>query len=269
MLKRWTALGLITVLAGCVTIKNNQLTTERPDNMIVGGKLFTAVWMQRSAEYKALCIQAYNLADLRLNQILTYQKPSKPLAIVTDIDETFLDNSPYAVHQALQGKDYEESTWNEWVQKAVADTVPGSLKFFQDAAKKGVIVFYITNRNVAGRAATLRNLQKYQFPNADDAHLLTMGSSSSKEDRRSEVSQNYYIALFLGDNLGDFSSLFDKKQEAERSQTVLENQQEFGKRFIILPNPNYGDWESSLYQYNYKLKPAQKDSTFRANAKSY
>lgn len=262
-------LGCTMLMTGCITVKNNQLTAERNDNMIVGGKLYSAIWMQRSAEYKALCIQAYNIADLRLNQILTYQKPAKPLAIVTDIDETFLDNSAYAVHQALQNKDYQEKSWDQWVQKAQADTLAGALKFFQDAAKKGVAIFYITNRNTAGRAATLRNLQKYQFPNADDSHLLTKGSSSSKEDRRNEVSQNYHIALLLGDNLSDFSALFDKEEETQRSITVLEHSEDFGKRFIILPNPNYGDWETSLYQYNYQLSPAQKDSVFKANAKSY
>jgi len=29
-------------------------------------------------------------------------------------------------------------------------------------------------------------------------------------------------------------------------------QKAFGKRFIMLPNAMYGDWESALFEYQYK-----------------
>ncbi|HTN37076.1 MAG TPA: 5'-nucleotidase, lipoprotein e(P4) family [Arachidicoccus sp.] len=269
MLKPWFAFSFILLMTGCVTIKNNQVLSDGRNQMIANGKLFTAIWMQRSAEYKALCLQAFNTADLRLDQILTFQKPAKPLAIVTDIDETFLDNSPYAIRQSLQGKDYRQSSWDQWVSRASADTIAGALSFFKRAAVKGTTIFYVTNRNVAGRKATLQNLQKYKFPFADEEHLLTMDGSSSKEARRLQISQQFYIALLIGDNLADFSAIFDKKTEAERTDNVMQHASDFGKHFIILPNPNYGDWEGALYQYNYQYSPARKDSIFRASGKSY
>lgn len=265
-------LVLICLLAtGCATTKHNpaKVVNQSDDNTIVGGKLFTAVWMQRAAEYKALCEQAYNIATLRVNQYLQHGNASKPLAIVTDIDETFLDNSPYAVHRALQGKDYTDASWRDWTGRAEADTLCGALEFFKYAAAKGIAVFYITNRDEAERPGTLKNLQKFGFPFADSAHLYLSQGSSSKESRRSDVEKNYDIVLLLGDNLGDFSALFDHKTEAERSENVLNNKDEFGKKFIILPNPDYGDWEGALYHYNYKFTPAQKDSVFKANAKTY
>jgi len=35
-------------------------------------------------------------------------------------------------------------------------------------------------------------------------------------------------------------------------------QEEFGKRFIMLPNPMYGNWENAIYGYNFKLTEAEK-----------
>ncbi len=258
----------ICLLSGCKTIQVSNTPVNSSSDFIPHGKLFTAIWMQRSAEYKALCEQAYNLAELRLNESL--QKPSdKPLAVITDIDETALDNSPYAIHRALQGKDFDNASWSEWVKKADADTIPGALTFFKNAAAKSVTVFYVTNRNEKEREATLRNLLKFGFPNADEEHLLTMTTTSGKEPRRSDIAQKFNVVLLIGDNLGDFSVLFDKKPGTERTANVLNNRHEFGKRFIVIPNPNYGDWEGSLYKYNYSLTPAQKDSAWKANATYY
>jgi len=255
------------ILVSCTTAKNNQTTTPTPtnhSNTIAGGKLFTAVWLERAAEYKALCEQAYNIAMLRVQQYYNADTSSKPAAIITDIDETFLSTAPYAVQQVFQGKDFDTQSWDEWVNRTNADTLCGALAFFKYAASKGFTVFYITNRDEAVKAATLHNLQKYGFPFADNEHLIVSQGSSSKESRRLAIEKNYDIALLLGDNLGDFSALFDRKSEAERSANVLNNKEEFGKRFIILPNPNYGDWESAIYQYNYRLSIPQKDSIFKA-----
>jgi curved DNA-binding protein CbpA len=44
---------------------------------------------------------------------------------------------------------------------------------------------------------------------------------------------------------------------------------DFGNRLIVLPNPVYGDWESSLYHYNYGLTAAQKDSVIKVSLYSY
>jgi len=269
------AVLILTAASGCITIKQTDhgtsptTSTTNPDQLIASGKLFTAVWMQQSAEYKALCLQAYQLAELRLTQILTYQKPAKPLAIVTDIDETFLDNSPYAIHQALQGKDFDPVSWNQWVNQANADTIPGAYSFFNSAASQGVAVFYVTNRDQAGREATLKNLRKFNFPNADGEHLLTMSASSSKQARRDSIAEHYTIALLLGDNLTDFSALFDNHPTTQaRSKAVIDHREAFGKKFIVLPNPNYGDWENAIYQYKH-LNAAQKAAEFKKAGKTY
>lgn len=252
----------------CSTSQKTAVSQAGKGNITSNGKLFASLFQQRAPEYYALCAQAYNTARFRLDAALP-ANTGKPGAIVTDIDETVLDNSPYAVHQSLQGKDYDPATWNEWSNMAQADTVPGAVSFLQYAASKNVEVFYITNREENERAATLKNLRQYNFPNADDAHLLLKQTTSAKEARRQQVLANHNILLLMGDNLSDFSELFDKQTADKRQQTAQQLYSQFGNRFIVLPNPGYGDWETSLYQYNYKLTNAQKDSVIRAVLKKY
>ncbi len=258
---------LLTVfLLSCSTQKNqisgakNSITPSQIT--VINSKVMANLWMQRSAEYKALCFQAYNLAHLRLDEALKTSS-TKPKAIVTDIDETVLDNSPHDMAEALAGKDFDLKTWKAWTTKAAADTIAGAGSFLKYAAAKNVEVFYITNRDEDERAGTLKNLQKFNLPNADDAHLLLKQTTSSKEIRRDQVLKNHDIILFLGDNLNDFSAMFERKTYEERLQNAENNQAEFGKRFIVLPNPAYGDWENALYRYNYQLKAAQKDSVLK------
>jgi len=260
-----TCLSLLIACSGPKQVSS----TPSAGNLVVNGKLWSSVFQQKAAEYKALCIQAYNIARLRLDEALK-QPASKPRAIITDIDETFLDNSPFAVHQALQGKDYEPAAWTEWTNKGVADTVPGALSFFNYAAANNVEVFYITNRRESDRPGTLQNLKSFQFPFADDQHLVLRKDVSSKEPRRQQVAATHDIILLLGDNLADFSPLFDtRKSTDERAATVQQLAAEFGKRFIVLPNTNYGGWEDALYGNKTGLTPMQKDSAIKSNLKEF
>ncbi|MBS7564185.1 5'-nucleotidase, lipoprotein e(P4) family [Mucilaginibacter sp. Bleaf8] len=264
-MKKISAL-LISALALVTACKIPQKTTSV--SLANGGKVWSSLWQQRSAEYKALCFQAYNIARLRLDEAVK-QPGSKPLALVTDIDETALDNSPYDAMRAANNQEYDAATWKAWTAKAECDTVPGAPAFFKYAASKGVSVFYITNRDEDERTGTLKNLQRYGFPNADNEHLILKTSSSSKESRRQQVLSKYNIVLLCGDNLLDFDVLYDNHPaEQNREQVTQRLMQQFGSRYIIIPNPSYGDWEGALFNFNYKLTPAQKDSVIKAHLKT-
>lgn len=266
---------LCLVITACST--NRPVTTanlpeteaKRPQqSAIVNAKLFTSVYQQTAAEYKALCIQAFNMARTRLDQSLQ-AATDKPRAIITDIDETILDNSRYAIHMASLGSDYEPLSWSEWIERSEADTIAGAAAFLKYAASKGVEVFYITNRDEKDRNGTQKNLEVYNLPNADARHLIMRQGTSSKEQRRKEVGAGYNVVLYLGDNLADFDAAFDKKTQEERDHITLKYSQEFGNRFIIIPNPVYGDWEAVLYQYNNNFTLAEKDSIIKAAGKTY
>ena len=262
------------VAPSCIVVAGNGVSNQEISkgqnkqaiSPTLGGKLFTAAWMQRSAEYQALCIQSFDWAKHRLADIIAKHQ-GKPLAIVTDIDETIIDNSPNAVHQALKGEDYTDKSWDEWCDRADAVALAGAVKFFNYADKKGVKVFYITNRTERNRKGTMANLKKLGFPQVDDASFLFRGDTSDKTARRNEVLKNYDIALLLGDNLGDFDHLFDTSNEQERLNAVQKFENDFGHRFIVLPNPNYGTWEKAMNGGYPPLK--EKDSKLKSLLKTY
>jgi 5'-nucleotidase (lipoprotein e(P4) family) len=218
------------------------------------------LWQQNAAEYKALCYQAYNLAKLELDKLAKNQY-LRPIAIVTDIDETVLDNSPYNARMVKSDKDFTKDTWYAWGKEASAKAVPGALEFFNYAHKKGVTVYYLSNRDDIQKTETIENLKKLGFPGVDKAHVLLRNGASHKKPRRDLISQTHQIVMLFGDNLSDFSELFDKQSTQKRNQLVNKLKTNFGTKFIVLPNPMYGDWETKgIYEGSYKWTDKQKDS---------
>ncbi|MBL4678113.1 MAG: 5'-nucleotidase, lipoprotein e(P4) family [Mucilaginibacter sp.] len=246
----WLALALASptvLIMACKqgnqpTIKNGKAT------LLPEGPAWGALYQQRAGEYKALCYQAYNIATLRLEQYV--KRPSNlPKAIITDIDETVLDNSPYFVDRAKQGLTYSDSSWIAWTAQLKCDTLPGAAHFLKRAKELGVAVYYVTNRFAPERLATLENLKKFDLPDTDDAHLFVMGDDgSSKEGRRMNITKDHNVILFLGDNLGDFNKEFDERNPQIRSAKVGVNANSFGEHFIVFPNVMYGSWEDRLYK---------------------
>jgi 5'-nucleotidase (lipoprotein e(P4) family) len=95
--------------------------------------------------------------------------------------------------------------------------------------------------------------------------VLLKTNSSDKQPRRDVVLKNHKVVMLLGDNLSDFLSVFMSDSIKERNQLVDDLKEEFGERFIVLPNPMYGDWENhGIYQGKYDWTSKQKDSIRRA-----
>jgi len=109
--------------------------------------LLATLFQQKAAEKRALSYQAFNIAKLSLDSQLKVADLTKPLAVVVDIDETVLDNSPFEAKSILNNSDYPKY-WNEWCQLAAAKPLAGSVEFLNYAKSKGVVVFYITNRKI-------------------------------------------------------------------------------------------------------------------------
>ena len=226
------------------------------------------LWYQTSGEMRALAYQAFNVARLELDRDLAApQKSKKKRAVIVDVDETVLDNSPYQVGTITSGQGYPKG-WAQWIAKATARPLPGAVEFLNYAASKGVSVFYITNRKHPGRAATVKNLKAAGFP-VNPEHVMLRKKDRSKVVRRSRVLKDHRIVLLMGDSLGDFDGIFDKHTVAERSRAVDASRADFGRRFIVLPNPMYGDWEGAVYDGKWDLSESAKakvrNKVFRAN----
>lgn len=227
----------------------------------------STLWFQVSGEARASFYQAYHLATVRLDEYLTAPRKTRSPAVVTDVDETVLDNSPYQAWTILKKQSYPAG-WTEWVNKAEAAPLPGALEFFQYAASKGVEVFYVTNRTLTERTGTVENLKKMKFPFADTNHVLVRTAESSKQSRRNAISDNFDIVLLCGDNLNDLAE-FSKLSNDSRNAKVEEMKDEFGSRFIVLPNPMYGDWEGAAYGYNYGISDSAKAAKRKAALKGF
>lgn len=231
----------------------------------------SVLWQQNAAEYRALCYQAFNTAKMQLDAMLSKKSNAeKKLAIVTDIDETVLDNSPFNAKLIEKNEEYSQKEWDNWGKQESAKAIPGATKFLNYAKSKGVEVFYVSNRLDNQKTETLVNMKKVNFPYADKNHLLLKTNESAKQSRYDEVSKNYNILLFLGDNLSDFSNKFRAKSTDRRNKLADSLESHFGKDFIVLPNPMYGDWESKgIYQGRYDWTEAQKDSIRKADLHTY
>jgi 5'-nucleotidase (lipoprotein e(P4) family) len=224
------------------------------------------LWTQSSAEYRALAYQTFVLARLRLEQNLQTRNPRsrnrthQRTAVIVDADETVLDNSRFQAELVLRGMPYTAQAWREWCQRAEAGAVPGAVDFLTYAVQHGVSVFYITNRRQAEKAGTIANLQKLGFPNVSNETVMVRddGAPASKESRRQLVAARYRIALLVGDNLNDFNDDFSGKSIMDRANQVDRERAEFGTRYIVVPNPMYGDWESAVYENKSGLTDEQR-----------
>lgn len=229
----------------------------------------SVLWYQKSAEMKAIYYQTYYLAKLALDKNIVESQSEKKKAIVLDIDETILDNSPFSVKCIETGKAYTPKFWKEWSDLAKANILAGAKDFLNYAKEKNVNIFYVSNRKVNELESTIKNLKKYDLPNVDKKYIFLKEETSSKLERRNLILENYEILLFVGDNLTDFSEIYENRDKNLAIDLVEKDKNQFGKKWIILPNPIYGDWENAIYDNSFKLSEEEKNKKRKENLISY
>lgn len=240
----------ILFLAGCTNSTRNY-----KKDLVSESKLGT-LWVQDSGEYRALAYQAYNSARITFNSV---EKGGKIPAVVMDLDETVLDNSPYAAWQAVKGESYTPESWKRWCEAREAGAVPGALEFVKHVYSKGGEVFYVSNRKVDVKSATIDNLKFLGFLGVDERHVLLKEESSNKDGRRKSIEDmGYEIVMLIGDNLDDFDSMGYKKSNEIRKDNVNKNRDDYGVKFIILPNPVYGGFEGGIIEGYYRYSDLEK-----------
>ena len=245
--------------------------------------LNAVAWVQASVEYKALSEQTYRAAADHLDAALkekhwdalvpeergnaaTGLKP----AVVMDVDETVLDNSPYQARLIRDGKEFDDLTWDQWVAEKKARPVPGVVDFAKAASAKGVTIIYISNRAVHLKDATIANLKAVGLPVADDSVFLGLGTfvkdceqnGSEKNCRRRLAGQQYRVLMQFGDQIGDFVQVVANTREG-RDQLYAEYHDWFGERWWMLPNPTYGSWEPALFNNDWAQPAAARSQAKR------
>ncbi|OCW27666.1 acid phosphatase [Pseudomonas aylmerensis] len=250
---------LSTALVGC--------QQQPPAN----DQLDAVLWTQTSIEHELIYRQVFASATRQLDAALAdptwdaLPLPPRnlaglPPAVVVDIDETVLDNVPLNARDIINNQVYSYDRWNTWVDQAKAQALPGAVAFLQAADKKGITVYYITNREHSQVQATVDNLRLRGFPVQRNEQVLAASTPTGhceqagygKNCRRQWVAAHARVLMLAGDALGDFvqaehNTLADQRKAAEPYLAWL------GQRWFLLPNPTYGNWYSAPYGDQEKL----------------
>jgi len=267
------ASALVLAPAACATSREGPRTegaaraetseTEDAADPAENPTLFATLWQQTSAEYRAAAMQAYDearevlpvaLADSGWTAAVEQEGDDfsmLPPAVVLDVDETVLDNSPQQARTILAGGSFDPEVWGAWVNEARAPAVPGAREFLALADSLGVALFYVTNRDQPLEEATRRNLEAEGMPLDPEVDTILSrgereGWGSDKASRREAIAERYRIVLLVGDDLNDFVSA--RLPRAERDRLLERYGDRWGDRWIMLPNPVYGSWEGALYE---------------------
>jgi 5'-nucleotidase (lipoprotein e(P4) family) len=199
------------------------------------------LWSRSSAEYPALCLQAYRFAARRLEELVR-DRPAGSWAVSLDADDTVISNSLYQKESWLAGRSHQEGPWRAWIERQEATAIPGAAEFLGRIRALGGKIAIVTNRTEPQCAATRANLDRLGL--LYDA-LLCRGETGEKEPRWEAVRNGTAVpglgpldlVMWVGDNIQDFPDL---TQASRRTETGFEG---FGNRFVLIPNPMYGSWE--------------------------
>lgn len=212
-------------------------------------------WSRNSAEYQALSRQAYGLALRNLEALRAAGTPDAdgngepdPWAVVFDTDETLLSNLQFEKESWEQGLKFSKARWLEWVQRKAAPAMPGAVEFTQRVRELGGRVVVVTNRKLEAECEPTRENLLAEGIVVDGIFCQEDPNNSDKNGRFEAVLEGTTgtelpaldVLMFVGDNILDYPGL----DQSIRTQGDAPFE-EFGSRFVIIPNPLYGSWEKN------------------------
>jgi 5'-nucleotidase (lipoprotein e(P4) family) len=259
-------------LSGCVVaVGNTQAQTAAPAT--VGGVPAGMQYLYGSGEAVAASRQAYaglvayveryqrertTLRRMPLSAVLdpaaTLAMPTQrpcvgPAAVVFDVDETVLLNTGYEYSDAQGGLSYDAARWERWERSdgRATQPVPGAVEALAQLRAAGVTVVFNSNRNAATASFTEAALNRAGLgPAKHGTTLFLKGDApggSAKDARRALIAKRFCVVALVGDQLGDFSDLFNagsKPAERRAAANAPAIASLWGKGWFVLPNPVYG-----------------------------
>lgn len=246
--------------------------SQKEKSEVAHEDLDALLWIQTSAEYEAITRQTFRLAEMNLGnalvdpawtasteqQRLFAKKPPQlaalPPAVILDVDETVLDNTAYQTRLIEKQEEFSRESWLAYVREEASLGIPGAKEFIQACRDARVTVLYVTNREFEVEYATRRNLIKFGLLHEDDPDVVFTKYeretwTSDKQTRRAHLATRYRILMMLGDDLNDFITLGKHPASEKRRKSATQYADWWGQRWMALPNPNYGGWERSVYEW--------------------
>lgn len=231
---------------------------------------YAVAWKQTAAEHRALYHQGFNMARLRVELALSNVSGNeKPLAVVSDVDETLLLANEYWGYLLSEGEDFfDDAAWDNWVPENGMIASPGASEFLRFCEANNVEVFYVTNRDQGEQTERLamQNLASVDFPYVDEEHVFVLQDSSNKEPVQQRIRDEFNVVVYLGDNLNDFARKYYSTDVDERMGLMEEDSDKFGSQFILFPNPTDGHWIRAIFGESEPGASAENRQTFRAAA---
>ncbi|MGI9517435.1 MAG: 5'-nucleotidase, lipoprotein e(P4) family [Pirellulaceae bacterium] len=263
------------------------LEAQQSNEAAVHEDLDAVTWMQTSAEYAAITRQTFRQAQFNLGIAIVdpgwtasteqatmfADSPEDlaglPPAIVVDVDETVLDNSAFQVGLIEADKEFSTEEWLTFCRRQESPAIPGAVPFLNSCRAAGVAVLFVTNRDHVVEDATRQNLIDVGLLLADDPDTLFTKNeqedwTSNKQSRREFLAGQYRILLLLGDDLNDFVDPGYYGDSNQRRLVGNEFSDMWGQRWMMMPNPTYGGWERSLYNWDNSASRETKLKTKRA-----
>lgn len=247
---RLTPLLIPLVVAACAT-SPRQLPSGVPPAPVTNRTLADTApaslrWTRSAAEHRALFLEIYRNATTAVEQ-LSVGEPKGRWGVIMDADETVLDNAQYEQERARIGQGYSAQSWADWVRRQAAPALPGAAAFVERVHSLGGRVAIVTNRDESVCGATRNNLAQDGIA-ADLVLCQPSGAPGDKNPRFQAVIDGTAspavppldVVMWVGDNIQDFPRLDQSIRLAKDSAFV-----DFGRRFVILPNPMYGSWEKN------------------------
>ena len=273
-----------------ITAPAGVYTPDRNTEYAVGADIF-----QLSGENRAQIMQAYSIVFTRVEQLNEYCEDEensdwtlttgsdgeklmsykgRRVAVVTDVDETLLDNSAYYCNALLNGEPTDDASFLEFQRAGGGTALPNSVKLMNFLADSGIEIYYLAERSNPDTDAdtydlTLEQLETLGYP-VDDMHLILLDPASateSREDARTAIEaglklsngrrvsadgsgertrlslKKHHVVLTLGDSLSDFSADFaDAELNAvSRAKLAEKYAPQFGKEWVLVPNAMTGE----------------------------
>jgi 5'-nucleotidase (lipoprotein e(P4) family) len=279
------ALLAFALLSGCAAVppRHVDAAAEPPvaaprPAAAANDNLNAVAWSQTAIEHDLIYLQTYRDAQSRLLAALKNPRwdalaredrasPARrlPPAVVLDVDETVLDNSPYQARLVRSGGEFNEADWAAWCREEQARALPGAVEFTRFAASHGIAVIYISNRAKDLDRATLANLRKAGLPVSGPEAFLGLGTlvegceqaGTEKGCRRQQVARTYRVLMQFGDQIGDFVTV-SANDPAGRRKAMAAYMGWIGTRWFVLPNPTYGSWEPALFHNDWSAPPERR-----------